>query len=159
MNVTKAGVDDLDDLLLLTAEYQKEDEDTGVVDDARNAQYLTALLGDRDGVLFIGRTSSGQPIGFVSVYRSPNTLRAARLPQMMDLFVREPYRRQGFGRQLFQHAVRWAKSHKHPTLAWFIGNMNMPAQYLFDSVEGAVQSGWVGYRLELEKERSHGETR
>ncbi|MCX6600358.1 MAG: GNAT family N-acetyltransferase [bacterium] len=71
---------------------------------------------------------------------------------MMDLFVREPCRQQGFGRQLLQHVVRWAKSRKHPTLTWFIGNMNMPAQYLSDSVEGATQSGWLGYWLELEKE-------
>jgi GNAT superfamily N-acetyltransferase len=151
MNVTTAGVDDLDDLLRLTAEYQKEDETAGAVDDAQNAKYLKAFLADRQGVIFIGRTSSGQPIGFVSVYGSPNILRAARLPQMMDLFVREPYRQQGFGRQLFQHAVRWAKTRKHPTLIWFIGNMNMPAQYLFDSVEGAAQSGWLRYWLELKK--------
>jgi GNAT superfamily N-acetyltransferase len=152
MNVTTAGADDLDDLLRLTAEYQKEDETAGVVDDAQNAKYLKAFLTDRQGAIFIGRTSSGQPIGFVSVYGSPNTLRATRVPQMLDLFVREPYRRQGFGRQLFRHAVRWAKSRKQPTLTWFIGNMNFPAQYLFDSVEGAAQSGWLGYWLELEKE-------
>jgi GNAT superfamily N-acetyltransferase len=152
MNVTTAGVEDLDDLLRLTAEYQKEDETAGAVDDAQNAKYLKAFLADRQGVIFMGRTSSGQPIGFVSVYGSPNTLRAARVRQMLDLFVREPYRQQGFGRQLFQHAVRWAKSRKHPALVWFIGNMNMPAQYLSDSVEGAAPSGWLGYWLELEKE-------
>jgi GNAT superfamily N-acetyltransferase len=152
MNVTTAGAEDLDDLLRLTAEYQKEDETAGAADAAQTAKYLKAFLADRQAVIFIGRTSSGQPIGFVSVYGGPDTLRAARVPQMMDLFVRQPYRRQGFGRQLFQHAVRWAKSRKHRTLIWFIGNMNMPAQYLFDSVEGAAQSGWLGYWLELDKE-------
>ena len=93
MNVTTAGVDDLNDLLRLTAEYQEEDETAVVADDAHNAKYLKAFLTDRQGVVFIGRTSSGQPIGFVSVHSSPNMLRAARVPQLMDIFVRGSYRR------------------------------------------------------------------
>jgi GNAT superfamily N-acetyltransferase len=152
MNITTAGADDLDDLLHLAAEYQEEDETASPAEEAQNAKYLKAFLADRQGVIFIGRTSSGQAVGFVSVYCALDTLRAARVPRVLDLFVREAYRQQGFGRQLFQHAVRWAKSHKHATLTWLIGSMNMPAQYLSDSVERAAQSGWLGYELDLEKE-------
>lgn len=152
MNVTTAGADDLKHLLELLADYQEEDETVSVIDDARNADYLKAFLKDRNGVIFIGRTSSGQPIGFVSVYCSPNMLHAAEVPQMLDLFVREPHRQQGFGRQLFQHAVRWAKSQNYPKLTWLIGNMNMPAQYLFDTMEGVEQSGWLRYWLDLIEE-------
>lgn len=150
MNVTKAGVDDLKDLLHLVAEYQEGDETVSVVDDERNAEHLKMFLDDPHAAIFIGRTSSGQPIGFASVYSVLSTLHASRVPHLMDLFVSESYRQQGFGRQLFQHALRWAKSRKYPKLAWFIGSMNMPAQYLSDSVEGAAQSGWLGYWLDLE---------
>ncbi|MBU0507688.1 GNAT family N-acetyltransferase [bacterium] len=153
MNVSQAKTEDLDDLLELTAAYQDEEESADVIDDEINAAYLKAFMGDpQQGVIFIGRTSSGQPVGFATVHLEPSTLRSARLPRLIDLFVRESDRRKGYGRQLFDHAVRWAKQQKHKELVWFIGNMNLTAQLFFDAVEGADQTGWLGYSLRLGRE-------
>ncbi|RPH93726.1 GNAT family N-acetyltransferase [candidate division KSB1 bacterium] len=150
MNVTTARSEDLNDLLALVVEYQENDETVQPADDALNLDYLNTFLEDnRQGTILIGRTSSGHAIGFITVYCRPSTLHAGRIAQVLDLFIREEYREQGFGRQLFQHAVRWAKVNKLASLHWFIGSMNMPAQYLSDSLEGAAQSGWLGYWLDL----------
>ncbi|MFZ5432268.1 MAG: GNAT family N-acetyltransferase [Calditrichota bacterium] len=153
MNVSRAKVEDLDDLLELVAEYQEQDETADIIDDERNAEYLKAFIEDpQQGAIFIGRTSSGQPVGFMTVHLEPSTLRAARLPRMVDLYVTESQRRTGCGRQLFDHAVRWARQQKHQELVWFIDNMNLPAQLFFDTVEGANQTGWLGYSLHLHRE-------
>lgn len=153
MNVSKATVKDLDHLLELIAEYQEQEETADVIDDEVNAAYLKAFMSDpQQGAIFIGRTSSGQPVGFMTVHLEPSTLRAARLPRLLDIFVSEPHRRQGLGKQLLDYAIRWAKEQKHKELVWFIGNMNLTAQLFFDAVEGADQTGWLGYSLRLDRE-------
>ncbi len=151
MNVTQARPGDLPDLLELVAEYQQLDENITEIDDERNARYLTEILGnERLGCVLIGRTSSGQPVGFVSIFLTPHTLHAEQVPEIRDLFVTESMRRKGFGRLLFTHAVRWAKSNKHRRLIWEIETMNLTAQYLFDIYETETE-GRVSYAMNLEK--------
>ena len=75
---------------------------------------------------------------------------ANRVPRITDLFIHPDYRLKGFGRQ----AVRARRALGAPApsakLEWFVENMNMTAQYLFDRVDGAAQTGFLGYTLPLE---------
>ncbi len=151
MNVSQATLADLPDLLELVAEYQELDDSITVIDDGHNEAFLTEILSnERLGCLFIGRTSSKQPVGFVSVFLSPNMMRGEQIPEVRDLFVTASMRRKGFGRQLFDHALRWVKGKKHRRVMWFIENINVTAQYLFDPYETDT-AGWVAYSMFLDK--------
>ena len=151
MNITPARTEDLNDLVELIAEYQTLDETSdSIPDDEINREFLSRLLADNElSALFVGRTSSGELIGFVHIYCVPSALDACRVARITDLFVHADYRQQGFGRQLFDHALRWARTKKHTRVVWFVENMNLTAQYMFDRIHDVSQIGWLGYTLVL----------
>lgn len=151
MNVTMAQIEDVSDLLDLVAEYQEQDETVELVDDERNTKYLEQFIADpQRGVILIGRTTSGnQPAGFITLCRKPSTLHAEPIVEIIDLFVSEPHRGHGFGRQFFNHAVRWTKAQKLHRMIWYVENLNMPGQYVFDVVEQAHHEGCIAYALNL----------
>ena len=151
MNVATAKVDDLKDLLELVRSYQEEGEEFEVRDDKVIHGYLNDILHDKSlGTVFIGRTSGGAPIGFCIVYLIPSTYEAARNPTILDLYVIESQREKGFGRQLFDHCIRWAKKKKHARINCTVENLNMAAQYLFEPYN-PDSDGWVQYSLNLNK--------
>ena len=121
MNVKPAREEDLAELLQMVTEYQEEYEDVAVTEEQALSKYLTALLADEQrGAVFIGRTTSGgHPIGFASIYLCPSTRSAAFVPTIIDLYVRADYREKGFGRQLFDYAIKWAKAKKLPRLVCY----------------------------------------
>jgi GNAT superfamily N-acetyltransferase len=150
MVVTQARLSDLAALLELVSEYQDSDEKIFPVEPVQNERYLSEILGnERLGIVFIGKTSSGQPVGFATVFLAPHTLHGEQIPEIRDLFVTSVLRRKGFGRQLFEHALRWARQQKYKRMIWFIENVNVVAQYLFDPYD-THNEGWVGYNLELD---------
>jgi GNAT superfamily N-acetyltransferase len=152
MHVTSARNEDLGDLLDLIAAYQELAESADPVDDDRNAAFLQNLMQDPEhSTVLVGRTSTGELVGVICIHCAPSLLDAGRVPRITDLFIHPDYRLQGFGHQLFDHAVRWARQRQHHKLVWSVENMNLTAQYLFDSVDGATQSGRLEYTLPLAK--------
>lgn len=151
MNVTFARIEDLEDLLELISEYQEESEAFEEPADEEQAEaYLREIIkNEQAGMIFIGRTSSGQPVGFITVCYTPSTLHASKLPMVLDLFVVPDMREKGFGHQLFDHTVRWAKSKKYKKIIWHAENQNLPAQYLFDHYD-VTSTGWLHYSLNLD---------
>lgn len=152
MIVSTATIADLSQLLELVAEYQADGEEFEAQPEDVNRTYLTEILeNDRLGQIFIGRTSSGVPVGFLLMYLTPSTLEADRVPTILDMFVRLNQREKGFGRQLFDHAIRWAKKAKYAHIDCPVENMNMVAQYLFDYYK-ADAAGRILYSIDLTKE-------
>lgn len=152
MIVSTATIADITQLLELIAEYQADGEEFEALPDKVNQDYLTEILeNDRLGQVFIGRTSSGVPVGFLLMYLTPSTLEAQRVPTILDMFVRPSQREKGFGRQLFDHAIRWAKKAKYTHIDCTVENMNMVAQYLFDYYK-ADSVGRILYSIDLSKE-------
>ncbi len=152
MIVSNATIADLPQLLELIAEYQADGEEFEAQPEDVNRTYLTEILeNDRLGQIFMGRTSSGLPVGFLLTYLTPSTLEADRVPTILDMFVRVSQREKGFGRQLFDHAIRWAKKEKFAHIDCPVENMNMVAQYLFDYYK-ADQAGRILYSIDLTKE-------
>lgn len=152
MIVSTAKPADLPQLLELIAEYQSDGEEFEALDEATNTAYLREILeNDRLGQIFMGHTSSGVPVGFLLIYLTPSTLEAHRIPTILDLFVRVSQREKGFGRQLFDHAIRWAKKHKYTHIDCTVETMNMVAQYLFDYYK-AESGGRVYYSIDLTQE-------
>lgn len=152
MIVSTASTADLAQLLELVAEYQSEGEEYEALPENVNREYLTEILeNDRLGTVFLGRTSSGVPVGFLLMYLTPSTMEADRVPTILDMFVRPSQREKGFGRQLFDHAIRWAKKAKFQHIDCTVENMNMVAQYLFDYYK-AESNGRILYTIDLTKE-------
>lgn len=152
MIVSTATTADLTQLLELVAEYQGEGEEFEALPDDINESYLKEILeNDRLGTIFLGKTSSGIPVGFLLIYLTPSTLEAERIPNLLDLFIRPSQREKGFGRQLFDHAIRWCKQQKYTRMDCTVENMNMVAQYLFDYYR-ADSTGRVQYSIDLTKD-------
>ena len=152
MIVSTAKTDDLPQLLELVAEYQSENEEHEAQSVEQNSAYLTEVLGnDRFGIIFIGKTSSGAPVGFIHLALKPVTIEARHVPHVLDLFVKPNHREKGFGKLLFEHAVKWAKKHKHTRVECTVESMNMVAQYLFDHFH-ADSDGRIAYSIDLTKE-------
>jgi GNAT superfamily N-acetyltransferase len=151
MNVKTAQLEDLEDLLQMVIEYQEEYESINVMDDDVIDGFLKELIADENrGAVFIVRTSSAQAVGFATIYLCPSARNADFAPTLQDLYVRKDYREKGFGRQLFDFAIRWAKKRAYSKLVWSVETMNMTAQYMFDTLEGVSQNGWIGYTLPLD---------
>jgi GNAT superfamily N-acetyltransferase len=151
MNISVARAGDLPDIVEMLAEYQASLEAAVPVEAEKNVRYVQGILeNEQIGTIFIGRTSSKHPVAFTIVGRKPSSVDADWVPLIQDLFVRETYRRKGFGRQLFEHVVRWAKKNGHKQLCWQVENLNLTAQYMFDVYNPDV-TGWVGYSLDLKK--------
>ncbi len=151
MIVSTAKTDDLPQLLELVAEYQSENEEHEAASDEQITAYLTEVLSnDRFGILFIGKTSSGAPVGFLHVALKPVTMEARHIPYILDLFIRPNHRERGFGKLLFEHAIKWAKKQKYTRVECTVESMNMVAQYLFDHFH-ADSDGRITYSIDLTK--------
>lgn len=101
-------------------------------DPARGVQ----LVADQDGRL----------VGFASLYASFDTLIAAEILVMNDLFVAESHRRHGIGRTLFEASRRYARDHGYLRLDWVTAQDNQVARRFYDR-HGGVAGPWIAYSI------------
>jgi ribosomal protein S18 acetylase RimI-like enzyme len=107
-----------------------------------------ALLADpdREGVQLIARDDSGAVVGFATVFWSWNTLLAARIGVMNDLFVAPAARGTGIADELIRACAEQARQHGAHSLDWETAKDNERAQRVYDRI-GATRSEWVDYSL------------
>jgi GNAT superfamily N-acetyltransferase len=103
---------------------------------------------DREGIQLIARGDDGEPLGFATVFWSWQTLSAARVAVMNDLFVVPETRKQGVGRALIEECRRRAREHGAAELVWETALDNETAQRLYRSAN-AEESRWISYSLEV----------
>ena len=123
--------------------YEVDPPDQGLEDLAR------ALIAEpeTDGVQLIARGEAGEPLGFATVFWSWQTLTAARVGVMNDLFVVQEARGGGVGRALIEECRRRAGDRGAAELTWETAPDNATAQRLYRSL-GAVESRWISYSLQ-----------
>lgn len=109
-----------------------------------------ALVADpeREGFQLIARDEDGAAIGFATVFWTWQTLDAARLAVMNDLFVSPSSRGTGVAAAMIEACAERAREHGATTLAWQTATGNERARKLYDRI-GARRSQWVDYELEL----------
>lgn len=88
----------------------------------------------------------GQLVGFASLYTSFDTLIAAEILVMNDLFVAESHRRHGIGRLLFEASRRYARDHGYLRLDWVTAQDNQVARRFYDH-RGGVAGPWIAYSI------------
>jgi len=109
-----------------------------------------ALIADpeREGLQLIAGAEDGEAVGFATIYWTWQTLDAARLAVMNDLFVSESARGSGLADALILACADEARSHGALSLGWQTAKDNTRAQKVYERV-GAERSEWLDYSLAL----------
>ena len=147
--ISVVGEADLEDLLPLLRGYCDFYE-VAPSDDALLA-VSRALIADREreGVQLIARGPDGRAVGFATLYWTWQTLNAARLGVMNDLFVAEEARGTGLAERLIAACRERCAEHGARELAWQTAKDNHRAQTVYDRV-GGRRSEWLDYSLPVQ---------
>lgn len=146
LTITSVGESDLADLMPLMRGYC----DFYRVDptDADLTAMMRALIADpREGVQLIARDEAGAAVGFATVFWTWQTLYAARVGVLNDLFVTEQARGIGAGRALISRCLDLCRERGAQKLVWETAPDNVTAQRLYDGI-GAEKSSWLTYELD-----------
>ena len=144
--ITRVGEEDLDELLPLLRGYcdfyKVSPSDEALLAVSR------ALIADpeREGVQLIARTPDGEAVGFATIYWTWQTLNAARLAVMNDLFIATEARGSGLADRLIAACRERAAEHGAGELAWQTAKDNHRAQAVYDRIGGS-RSEWYDYSL------------
>jgi len=103
---------------------------------------------DREGVQLIARGDGGEAVGFATVYWSWDTLAAARVGIMHDLFVTPPARGTGIADLLIEECVEECRRHGAAKIGWQTAPDNARARRVYERV-GATKDEWVDYWLSV----------
>ena len=147
--ITVVGEADLEDLLPLLRGYCDFYE-VAPSDDALLA-VSRALIADREreGVQLIARGPDGRAVGFATLYWTWQTLNAARLGVMNDLFVAEEARGTGLAERLIAACRERCAEHGARELAWQTAKDNHRARTVYDRIGGS-KSEWLDYSRPVE---------
>ena len=151
--VTVVGEGDLDELLPLMRAYCEFYEVDPADADLLGMSRALIADPDREGVQFIARDEGGKPVGFATVFWTWQTLDAARLAVMNDLYVDPGSRGSGLAEALIGACADQARSHGARSLGWQTALDNDRAQNVYDRL-GARSSKWLDYELALDEPAS-----
>lgn len=146
LTITVVGESDLPDLMPLMRGYC----DFYRVDpaDADLTAMMRALIADpREGLQLIARDEARAAVGFATVFWTWQTLYAARVGVLNDLFVTEQTRGTGAGRALIDRCLQLCRERGAQKLVWETAPDNVTAQRLYDGI-GAEKSSWLTYELD-----------
>lgn len=115
--ISRAGENDIRDLVVLTSEYLQEVASAAgrsgfVPDREKIGEKLAEFLDMPDFAVFVARSSKGHPLGFVMAFQMPVQIREEPFAILERLYVRPDYRRRRIAHQLLEDAKRFARSRK-----------------------------------------------
>ena len=93
-------------------------------------------------------SDGGEAVGFATVYWSWDTLIAARVGIMHDLFVIPPARGTGIADLLIEACVEECRRHGATKLGWQTAPDNTRARRVYERV-GATKDEWIDYWLSV----------
>jgi GNAT superfamily N-acetyltransferase len=119
--------------------------------DEKLAVLSRALIANPDeGLQLIARddeATPGRPVGFATIYWTWQTLYAARVGVLNDLYVTPESRGSGAGRHLIARCLQLCHDRGAEKLVWETAPDNETAQRLYDGI-GAEKSTWITYELD-----------
>ncbi len=116
--------------------------------DDRLIALARALIDDPgQGEQAIARDGEGKPVGFATIYWTWQTLYAARVGVLNDLYVEPDARGLGVGRALIEHCRGLCRKRGAAKLVWETAPDNTTAQRLYDGI-GAEASTWLAYEID-----------
>jgi ribosomal protein S18 acetylase RimI-like enzyme len=115
----------------------------------RCRQYLAERLERDESVVLLAADAGRPPLGFVQMYPTFSSLRAARVFVLYDLFVDPAARQRGVGRRLMEAAVEEARRRGAASLVLSTAKTNHRAQRLYESLGWVREDGFYEYSLSL----------
>jgi GNAT superfamily N-acetyltransferase len=149
LTITVVGEADLPELMPMLRGYC----DFYEVDppDEKLAELSRSLIANpAEGLQLIARESDGTavpPLGFATIFWTWQTLYAARVGVLNDLYVTPESRGTGTGRALIAHCLQMCHDRGAQKLVWETAPDNLTAQRLYDGI-GADKSTWLTYELD-----------
>jgi GNAT superfamily N-acetyltransferase len=146
LNISTVGQPDVPELMPMLRAYC--DFYRVEPSDERLAALVSALIDNpAEGVQLIARDGDGTPLGFATIYWTWQTLYAARVGVLNDLFVVPASRGSGAGRTLIERCLELCRERGAGKLVWETAPDNAVAQRLYDGI-GAEKSTWLTYELD-----------
>jgi GNAT superfamily N-acetyltransferase len=141
--VTSADLPELMPMLRAYCDFYRVDPP-----DERLVALASALIDNSgEGLQLIARDGDGTPLGFATIYWTWQTLYAARVGVLNDLFTVPASRGSGVGRALIERCLQLCRERGAGKLVWETAPDNAVAQRLYDGI-GAEKSTWITYELD-----------
>jgi GNAT superfamily N-acetyltransferase len=150
VQITVVGSADLPELLPLVRAYRNFYQVTP--SDRELLELSRALLADpeREGLQLLARDDAGRAVGFPTLYWSWQTLAAARVGVMNDLFVAAEARGMGVAEGLIAACVERGREHGATRLVWQTARDNHRAQAVYARVGATSDDRWMDYQLPVD---------
>ncbi len=142
MSIQKATLHELESLTELFDLYRVFYEQTS--DPGRAREFLRERLTNGESVVFMA-FDEGNPIGFVQLYPSFSSVSMMRSWVLNDLFVKESARKKGFGEELLNAAIAFARETDAKGVSLETGKDNVKAQRLYEKIGFARESNHFYY--------------
>jgi GNAT superfamily N-acetyltransferase len=150
VQITTVGPADLPALLPLLRAYcdfyQVGPTDRALLELSR------ALLADpeREGLQLLARDEAGNAVGFATLFWTWQTLAAARVGVMNDLFVATEARGSGVADGLIAACLERCREHGATRLVWQTARDNARAQAVYDRIGATREDRWLDYELPVD---------
>ncbi|HEU4400370.1 MAG TPA: GNAT family N-acetyltransferase [Actinomycetota bacterium] len=150
MQIVTVGPADLPELLPLVRAYcdfyQVGPSDRALLELSR------ALLADpeREGLQLLARDEAGNAVGFATLFWTWQTLVAARVGVMNDLFVAAEARGTGVVDGLIAACLERCREHGATRLVWQTAGDNARAQAVYDRIGATRDDRWLDYELPVD---------
>lgn len=131
MSIQKATLHELESLTELFDLYRVFYEQAS--DPGRARAFLRERLTNGESVVFMAY-DEGNPIGFVQLYPSFSSVSMMRSWVLNDLFVKESARKKGFGEELLNAAITFAREAGAKGVSLETGKDNVNAQRLYEKI-------------------------
>lgn len=118
-------------------------------DEAVSRAFIDERLRRGDSVLLLAALDDIEAAGFVQLYPTFSSVRAARVWVLNDLFVQAQARRRGVARALLDAAARFARADGAARLELETNHDNAQAQALYDAAGWQRFDGTQRYHLAL----------
>ena len=150
MQIVTVGPADLPELLPLVRAYcdfyQVGPSDRALLELSR------ALLADprREGLQLLARDEAGHAVGFATLFWTWQTLSAARVGVMNDLYVAAEARGTGVAGGLIAACLERCREHGATELIWQTARDNARAQAVYDRIGATRDDRWLDYSLPVD---------
>ncbi|MGE7904980.1 N-acetyltransferase family protein [Peribacillus sp. NPDC094092] len=142
MSIQKATLHELESLTELFDLYRVFYEQAS--DPGRAREFLRERLTNGESVVFMAH-DEGNPIGFVQLYPSFSSVSMMRSWVLNDLFVKESARKKGFGEELLNAAITFARDAGAKGVSLETGKDNVNAQRLYERMGFVRESNHFYY--------------
>jgi ribosomal protein S18 acetylase RimI-like enzyme len=117
---------------------------------ALSRRFIAERLERDESIVLLAQSAEGAALGFVQMYPTFASLRAARVFVLYDLFVAPTARRSGVARMLMEAAVAEARTSGAVALTLQTARTNHAAQRLYESLGWKRDEAFCEYGIDID---------